>query len=192
MKKIILIVVLLGIVAAGWYLLSPLFINSVVDEELPVTFSSQRIDIPPVDLSEGDYDPKSDQVLMEEFAGMPDVVMNESMVEVSEPETSIQTVGNFIGADAIHSGEGEVKIITNGSQQFLRFENFSVTNGPDLFVTLNKGDSPKSEHVIISGLKGNKGDQNYDISEYDLSEYESVSVYCRAFSVEFATALLEL
>jgi hypothetical protein len=111
------------------------------------------------------------------------------MVEM-EPEMSIETRGSFTGADNAHKGSGELKVIKDNNKTFLRFENFSVTNGPDLFVTLNSGDSPKGEHIIVEGLKGNKGNQNYDISEYNLEDYKSVSIYCRAFSVEFATAQL--
>lgn len=149
MKKIFLS---LGIVLAlvfGWILISPLFIDRVVEEKIPV-------------------------------------------IESQEKTENIQRkIATFKDADSIHKGSGDLVYIEEGGKKYLRFENFSVTNGPDLFVSLNKGKNAESEHVLISKLKGNIGSQNYDISEYDISDFESVSIYCRAFSEEFATAVFE-
>ena len=39
--------------------------------------------------------------------------------------------------------------------------------------------------------KGNKGNQNFEVStEIDLAKYRSVSIWCRRFGVNFATAPL--
>ena len=43
----------------------------------------------------------------------------------------------------------------------------------------------------IAALKGNIGDQNYDLpSDVDLSKYRAVTIWCRRFGVNFATAPL--
>jgi hypothetical protein len=40
-------------------------------------------------------------------------------------------------------------------------------------------------------MKGNRGDQNYEIpSSIDRSHYQSVTIWCRRFGVNFATAPL--
>lgn len=181
MKKIIIIIV--GIIGLGvaWVLISPLFINQTVNEEIPFTSEGENPSILVLPVPE-------ESIEINDTLDF-DVSVNEPMMDMKS-EMSVETRGSFIGADARHQGEGELKVIRDGDTTFLRFENFSVTNGPDLFVTLNKGDDPRSEHVLVEQLKGNKGDQNYDVSEYNLDDYESVSIYCRAFSVEFATAQL--
>ncbi len=177
MKNIILAIVIIFILGIGWYLISPVFIDNTVNESIPIQdISVEYNDSDTVDIT-------SDIIIGN------DIVMNEPMMEM-EPTTSVETRGSFVDADNFHKGSGEVKIIKDGEQTFLRFENFSVTNGPDLFVTLNKGDSPKDDYIIVEPLKGNKGDQNYDISKYNINDYQSVSIYCKAFSVEFATAQL--
>lgn len=206
MKKIILIIVLLGAIGSGWFLLSPLFINTEVNEELPITSSFNEDEILKiVSLKDDDSsvealnqvqaitDPEPQEEIVP-AEPLVEVVAEEKIMDESMPESEsgpvIKTLGNFQGADASHKGSGQVKIITDGDQKFLRFEDFSVTNGPDLFVTLNNGSSPSGQHVILDSLKGNKGNQNYDISDYNIDDYQSISIYCRAFSVEFATALL--
>jgi hypothetical protein len=45
--------------------------------------------------------------------------------------------------------------------------------------------------VEVGALKGNIGDQNYEIaSDLDLSKYRAVTIWCKRFSVNFATAPL--
>ncbi|MGH9531728.1 MAG: DM13 domain-containing protein, partial [Terriglobales bacterium] len=49
----------------------------------------------------------------------------------------------------------------------------------------------KAGFVDLGALKGNQGDQNYDLpKDLDLSKYQSVSVWCKRFGVNFATAPL--
>jgi hypothetical protein len=49
----------------------------------------------------------------------------------------------------------------------------------------------KAGFVELGKLKGNEGDQNYDVPEdLDLSKYRAVTIWCRRFSVNFATAPL--
>ncbi|MBN4047386.1 DM13 domain-containing protein [Acidimicrobiaceae bacterium AH-315-P05] len=108
--------------------------------------------------------------------------------------------GSFIGR--AHGAEGTVVVLNDGSaQRFLRFEDdFATDNGPDLFVYLSKGttaDGPNGDFdedfVSLGMLSGNVGSQNYEIPEgLDLSEYNTVSVWCRRFTVAFAAADLVL
>ncbi|HEU4523806.1 MAG TPA: DM13 domain-containing protein, partial [Gemmatimonadales bacterium] len=45
--------------------------------------------------------------------------------------------------------------------------------------------------VELGKLKGTEGDQNYEIpADLDLETYRAVTIWCRRFSVNFATAPL--
>jgi hypothetical protein len=83
-------------------------------------------------------------------------------------------------------------------RRILRFTEFETSNGPELRVyAVAAADASDSESVKKAGfvdlgaLKGNKGDQNYELpKELDLAKYQSVAVWCKRFSVNFATAPL--
>jgi Electron transfer DM13 len=100
--------------------------------------------------------------------------------------------GEFVGAgDGTHNAEGVAKeISTEDGRKFIRFENFKVTNGPDLYVYLAT-DQSASDFVDIGKLKANNGNQNYEIpSGTDLAKYKTVVIWCKAFSVLFGSAEL--
>jgi hypothetical protein len=100
--------------------------------------------------------------------------------------------GQFIGiGDGIHNAEGVAKEISlEDGRKFIRFENFKVTNGPNLFVYLAT-DKSASDFVNIGKLKANNGNQNYEVPDgTDLTKYDTVLVWCKAFSVLFGSAEL--
>ena len=72
----------------------------------------------------------------------------------------------------------------------------AVTPGPDLHVLLVPAEDPASRddvtgYVDLGSLKGNIGDQNYDIpTDVDIAEYGSVVIYCQPFHVLFSVATL--
>ena len=204
------------VVAAGWYLASPLFITDSVDEAFPfempdaATLASMDNDemaaleaeftaaVPDeatlADLSEEDRQTVTDQVMEAAAAVMSDKAMDEAM-PAAEWVTAVS--GTFVGADNFHQGEGTAVILQQGDQRVLRFEDFSVTNGPDLHVVLSKNPNPTSssdlgdDHLDLGSLKGNVGNQNYELpADLDLSEYQSVVIYCQPFHVVFASATL--
>lgn len=101
-------------------------------------------------------------------------------------------MGNFVGVgDGIHDAQGEVFIIeSDDGSRFLRFENFKATNGPDLFVYLAT-DETVNDFVSLGMLKGNIGNQNYMIPPgADLSNHDTVLIWCKQFSVLFGSAKL--
>lgn len=105
--------------------------------------------------------------------------------------------GEFRDGEPGHNGEGVAKIIRAADGSLvLRFEDFSVTNGPDLFVILldnADGDyGAANERLDLGGLRATDGNINYDIpAGTDISKYRSALIWCRAFSVTFAFAPLE-
>jgi len=207
MKKIVIrIGILLVIGVAAWYFISPLFIEKEVQEEFPV------IEIPTeqelAKMTEEEVEKVRVEV-EEKAAAMPDKVMEDPMPEVRVPEVQpeisnstdpvVLATGEFQGADSFHKGSGQATIyeLVDGSY-LLRLENFSVTNGPDLRVLLAAHPNPKTQGEIKSGeyielakLKGNKGNQNYEIPEgVDVSQFKSALIYCKPFHVLFSSATL--
>jgi hypothetical protein len=80
----------------------------------------------------------------------------------------------------------------------LRLQDLDVTNGPDLFVVLSGADNPdqqgttSGEHLQLDGLKGNQGNQNYELPiDIDLAKYKTAVIWCRAFDIVFGYAVLQ-
>jgi hypothetical protein len=101
--------------------------------------------------------------------------------------------------DVAHKGVGNAGIYqTADGKRVLRFTNFETWNGPDVHVYLvaatdaNDSDSVKRAGFMeVGALKGNIGDQNYELaSAVDLSKYRAVTIWCKRFGVNFATASL--
>lgn len=99
--------------------------------------------------------------------------------------------GTFRDGDPGHNGEGIARLIRDADgNHVLRFENFSVTNGPDLFVILSRADGYSGDGALDLGrLKATDGNVNYAIpAGADISQFKSVVIWCRQFSVTFAVA----
>lgn len=106
-------------------------------------------------------------------------------------EPIVVAEGQFRGADDFHFGEGQALLIeTEPGKYVLRFEQFSVRNGPDLFVYLSPDANGYGAGALkLGGLKGTDGAFNYDIPEgTDVSRFKGAIVWCDQFSVLFATA----
>jgi hypothetical protein len=103
----------------------------------------------------------------------------------------VTSTGTFEGL-AGHNGTGTARLLQINGKNFVRFEeDFLVTNGPDLFVGFGK-DGEYSEASQFAPLKGNEGSQNYELpSTLNVDEYNEIWVWCRAFSVPFAKAVLQ-
>jgi Electron transfer DM13 len=75
----------------------------------------------------------------------------------------------------------------------LTLTDFEVDNGPDLRVYLVAGGAHEegevADYVDLGALKGNKGNQQYELPEgVDVDRYSTAVIWCRAFSVLFARA----
>jgi hypothetical protein len=132
--------------------------------------------------------------------------VNERVVRVSPPVGGGQAAAserprNVLLArgtfeDVAHSVTGTATAIRRGSGgNVLTLTGFEVDNGPDLRVYLVAGpardESEVDDFEDLGALKGNKGDQQYDIPRgLDLGRYSTVVIWCRAFSVNFARAPL--
>jgi hypothetical protein len=169
MKKIIILIGIIIIARAAWYLASPLFITTEINENFPE---------------------------LEAVLDTPDTIMTEAM-PLQNQASQIKS-GLFKNFDNFHQGSGKATIYKlSNNKNLLRFENFKVTNGPDLQVLLVKNTDPKNrndlgdDYLNLGSLKGNVGNQNYELPEnINLADYGSIVIYCQPFHVIFSTASL--
>jgi hypothetical protein len=188
----------------AWYLLSPLWITRAVSEPLPTAQpASAAVATQPL--------PTSTPALptaLSTSAPASATPANTGLSTTEVPPTATPpvtptpaTVTLAQGAfyNIVHEGEGQASIyqLADGLR-VLRFESFTVLNGPDLYVYLVPADPVPNvigqDYMVfhnLGALKGNTGDQNYELpADLDLSLYKSVVIWCRAFKVPFAAAPL--
>jgi hypothetical protein len=102
----------------------------------------------------------------------------------------------------LHKTSGRATIFKNASgMEYLRLTDFMTSNGPDVHVLLaQSGDANLKQDVIkgqldsveLGSLKGNQGDQNYNLpTTVDLQKYNAVVIYCERFHAVFGVAPLE-
>ena len=192
LKKTLIGVAVIVVVAGAafaWWLLSPLFLNTTVEEEFPFSATADM----PVGMTQTEAEDIMQgmaKVDMEEMEEMPDEMAQ--AVALSS--------GMFRDADNFHKGSGTATIyrLPDGTGA-LRFENLDVTNGPDLRVLLsthpdpqNKAELNEAGYIHIEKLKGNRGNQNYELpADADLESFGSVIIYCMPFHVIFSVAPLQ-
>lgn len=109
----------------------------------------------------------------------------------------VLVAGQFHGV--AHDGKGRATVYTLADgRRVLRLTEFSTSNGPELQLylvaaadTRDSAAVKSAGFVTLGALKGNQGDQNYDVpADLDFSKYQSVTVWCHRFGVNFATAPL--
>lgn len=218
-KPLVIGVGVAGLIVIGalvWWLASPLFVSRTVEEEFPFDLPSQEeiaamttdelqeletnleATLPsPEELDQMPEEARQvlEDQMMQVAAALPTEPVEEPMPAEAQPVAVRQ--GQFVDADDFHRGSGSATIyqLPDGSY-LLRLEDFEVTNGPDLHVLLASNPRPtssadKGEYIDLGQLKGNVGNQNYEIpAGTDISQYQSVVIYCMPFRVVFSTATL--
>ncbi len=175
------------VLALAWWLGSPLFIDRTVIEDFPRAAAAEI----PADMT-------AEQVETEMLeAESVTVTADDDMPAAAEPDALVS--GEITGADDFHRGSGTATIyqLEDGSR-ILRLENLDVTNGPDLHVLLSPVADPQNRdevtatgYIDLGSLKGNQGDQNYEIPvAFEIGAELSVVIYCVPFHVIFSTASL--
>ncbi len=123
-------------------------------------------------------------------------VLEEPMTVAGEggagPGATVVLEGAFVGADAFHFGSGAARILVDDDgTATLRFESFSVLNGPDLRVYLSPDPTGYVPDAIEVGpLRATDGSFSYPLGGIDLSAVRSVLIWCEPFGVLFAVAAL--
>lgn len=167
----------------AWYLASPIFLRSSLVEAEPVAAASPTAPAP-----------------TEAPSASAPILPNPT--EAPPPSTPAPTpfaptthaTGSFVGSDEFHFGRGTATIIeTSPGRYHLRLEDFSVRNGPDLFVYLSPAADGYADGALEVGkLKATDGAFGYDLPEGTVpTDFASAIIWCKQFSHLFATAPLE-
>ncbi|MDQ3804213.1 MAG: DM13 domain-containing protein [Acidobacteriota bacterium] len=109
----------------------------------------------------------------------------------------VLVAGGFRGVAHETRGAATVYQFPDGKKT-LRLTDFHTSNGPDVQVYLVAADDAADNETVtragfitLGALKGNVGDQNYELpADIDLGKYRAVTIWCRRFGVNFATAPL--
>jgi hypothetical protein len=123
--------------------------------------------------------------------------------KVNEQFPTVSAAHDQLASGQFHSGAHETKGVATvfqlaGGKKTLRLTNFQTSNGPDVHVYLvaaqdakDNDTVTKAEFVDLGSMKGNIGDQNYELpANADLAKYRAVTIWCKRFSVNFGTAPL--
>jgi hypothetical protein len=120
--------------------------------------------------------------------------VNETIQAMAPPNTNMASIyeirsGNFTNSGNISKVSGVSRILSVNDNEFLRFEHFNITNGPELHVYFtNKEDLTNSKDLGI--LKGNIGPQNYFLGNI-ANQYDTIVIASKPFKMVYAKAMLE-
>jgi len=95
-----------------------------------------------------------------------------------------------------HPTDGVARIVETSSGRALTLTSFETDPGPDLYVYIASGRISGDDvdgSTQLARLRGNIGNQQYELPpELDVAGGATVVIWCRAFSVSFGAAQLEL
>ena len=102
--------------------------------------------------------------------------------------------GEFDGTDEFHFGRGTARIVETAPGTYtLRLTEFSVRNGPDLYVYLSPDADDYDDAALELGkLKATDGAFGYELpAGTDPADFASAIIWCKQFSHLFAIAPLD-
>ena len=184
-------VFMIGLAVFGLWALTPYLYNRRVNESFPVAApASQAVVLA-----------TAAPVMADQAAPTAATADNAAMADQAAPAKPVAlTTGTFIAGSTPGDkagGKATIYRLEDG-KPLLRLEDFSTTNGPDLFVVLSSSANPDQDglkngaYLQLDALKGNVGNQNYELpADVDLSQYKSVVIWCRTFNVVFGYAALQ-
>ena len=198
----VIISVVIIIVSFLWWIFYPIFRVIEVNDELPIeiTAPSQNNQIQDTrfsnlktyEVTETTNDIKEVTSPVSENTQTSSEKESTSENHSIETKTDTEQVSTFKESDTTpvvgvggHNASGSVKIITQGEKQYIRYEDFSTTDGPELRVYLSR-DLDAKDYIDLGLRKGTRGNINYSVPEnIDISDYKYVLHWCRPFRVLF-------
>jgi hypothetical protein len=184
---LVVVVLLVVVVVLWWFQPQALFFDRVVDEDFPT------VDEPEVADSDDADEADTTDTMDDPASGDAPEHGDEEQATPTEPVAVAS--GDFESRNRYTvTGAATAFELPDGSRT-LRLEPFESTNGPDLYVYLTAADHADSDDALdadfvdLGELRGNIGNQNYDIpDEVDLAVYDTVVIWCRRFPSSFGVA----
>src|SRR6266581_6474684 len=162
-----LALVLVAAGAFGFWTISPLFLTTTLQEDLPA-----RVTVT--------------------VAPTASVAATTAPSATTPAGPKVLAMGQLQRVDDVHRGTGPVSLVEVDGKTFVRFENVAIQNGPDLQVYLARGTGGAYDggrDLYLGALKATNGSFNYELPAGTLiADYKSVVVWCRAFTVLFTWA----
>jgi hypothetical protein len=171
-----------------WFQPQKLFIDDEVFEDLPEVVALDDV------AGSGDRDTAATGTPDEPSPATATNPLDVAGAEAARLGTPVAvTSGEFTSLDHPTSGTALLVVQPDGSR-LVRFEGLRTDNGPDLRVVLSTAEVGAGDYgslIELGRLKGNIGDQNYDVPpDLDLSTVRSVVVWCERFTSAFGEAPL--
>ena len=163
-----------------WYLASPIWVRTSLVEAGP-TAAPIVVSVPAPSVAAGP-------------TAAPTHAATASPTPVPTPTPFVARTyasGRFAGTDDFHFGRGTASLIEVSPGRFhLRLEEFSVRNGPDLYVYLSTAaDDYARGSLELGRLKATDGSFGYDVPRgTDIKSFRSAIIWCKQFSHLFAVA----
>lgn len=168
---------------SAWYLGSPLFIRTSLNEPSPSAAAPTSSAEPaPEATAPGDGGSPAASGTVGAPSPTPAAVL-------ASPRR-----GTFQGADDFHFGNGTAILSETAPGAWtVRFEGFSVRNGPDLYVYVSPDPAGYADGAIEVGkLRATDGSFNMDLPVgADPADGASIVIWCKQFAVQFAVATLD-
>jgi hypothetical protein len=166
---------------AAWYLASPIWIRTSLIEAAPT--------VAPAPIASADPAPSVAQAAP---TAPPSSTPTSRVTAAPTPFVPATLAsGKFHGTDDFHFGRGTASIVEIAPGRFhLRLEDFSVRNGPDLYVYLSTSAGDYTDDALELGrLKATDGSFGYELpSGTDPGRFRSAIIWCKQFSHLFAVA----
>lgn len=176
-KTIVGSIILVGVGAFLWWLISPMFIDEVREDSLP----------PEVEQA---LAPTSSRTADEDTASNTTSSPTETSSTNDAPSTFIDGPFPIFGTPS-HPASGEVEVIYSPEETLVRYKNYDGTNGPDLKVYLAT-DLEATEFLSLGDARGNKGTLIYGVPlDVDLDDYRYILTWCEAFNELFDYAEIQ-
>jgi hypothetical protein len=174
-------------VPVTWYLVSPVFLSTEL-QEAPVVAAA---DPSPAATAEPPSPPATPP--LPGASATPEA--SAPPPPTPEPWTPAPPRrGEFAGTDDFHFGRGTATLSEVAPGEWVvRFDDFAVRNGPDLFVYLSPDPDGYTDGAIeVARLRADRGSYNTPVPPgTDVTGVRSVLIWCKQFSHLFAVATLD-